>query len=363
MASNELAGFLMGAADPSGADRSILDRPLREILLRALGRPEAHRYSFGSWPVEGNYQHMEAAVASLLEHGRTDRHDIEVVHVLERERSDVASVARFGNRVECASLHMYVAFDKAHVADFELPIARNVVKPTRGSSVWYTSLVNTTFNRYRELKCALLHKWSPPAEVEPLTFYAFCLLSEITPAESQLRDLFAKDRPRAFRELTRHLDLFADQLKAAIELAGDLEAVTSDDASEDEARLRALQTELLGKAGKSLSLTDASKQLDVSRQALHKRIRLGTALGLMRGSELVVPDAQFVARNGKLKIVDGLGAVVREFDESGAGRWSALQFLIEVDPVLQQTPLEVLKTGEQDAAVRAARAFLSRDEA
>jgi hypothetical protein len=189
------------------------------------------------------------------------------------------------------------------------------------------------------------------------------MLSEITPAESQLRYLFAKDRPRAFQELTRHLDLVADQLKAAVELEGDLETVQSDDASKDETRLSALQAELLSKAGKSLSLTEASKQLAVSRQALHKRIGLGTALGLMRGSELVVPEAQFVARNGELKIVDGLGAVIREFDDSGAGRWSALQFLIEVDPNLRQTPMEALKAGERDAAVRAARAFLGLDEA
>ena len=363
MTSNEPTSLLTATADPSGAGRSILDQPLREVLLRALSRSEAHRYLSGSWLLGGNYQPMEAAVASLLEHGRTDHYDIDLVPVLERERRDVASVARFGHRVECASLHMYVAFDKAHVVDFELPIARNVVKPTRGISVWYHSLVNTTFNRYRELKCALLHKWSPPAEVEPLTFYAFCMLSEITPAESQLRDLFVKDRPRAFHELTRHLDLVADQLKAAIKLAGDLETVASDDASDDDARLKALQMELLGKAGKPLSLTEASMRLDVSRQALHKRIGLGTALGLMRGSELVVPEAQFVTKNGKLGIVDGLGAVVREFDDSGAGRWSALQFLIEIDPTLQRTPLEALKAGEQDAAVRAARAYLSRGEA
>lgn len=363
MTSNELTNALMAATDPSGAGRSILDQPLREVLLRAAGRQDPHRYWSGSLLLGTNYQPMEAAVASLLEHGRTEPHDIDLVHVLERERSDVASVARFGHRVECASLHLYVAFDKARVVDFELPTARNVVKPTRGSSVWYYSLVNTTFNRYRELKCALLHKWSPPAEVELLTFYAFRMLSEITPVESQLRELFVIDRPRAFHELTRHLDLVADQLKAAIELAGDLEAVALDGASEEDARLKAVQIELLGKAGKSLSLTEAAKQLDVSRQALHKRIGLGTALGLMRGSELVVPEAQFVTKNGKVKIVDGLGAVMREFDGSGAGRWSALQFLIEVDPTLQRTPLEALKSDEQGAAVQAARAYLSLDEA
>ena len=76
---------------------------------------------------------------------------------------------------------------------------RNVAKPGRGINVWYCSLVNTTFNRYRELKCALLHEWSPPAEVEPLMFSAFHMLSEITPAESQLRDLSLRIGRALFR--------------------------------------------------------------------------------------------------------------------------------------------------------------------
>ena len=361
MATDEHASFPAGAANPSESGRSVLDQSVREVLLRAIAREGSRRNLL----LHGiNQQPLEAAtVASLRELGRTELYDIQLFHALERERSDVASVARFGHRVECASFHLFVAFDKANVEDFELPVARNVVKPTRGISVWYCSLVNTTFNRYRDLKCALLHKWTPTAEVEPLTINAFRMLSEITPAESQLRDLFIKDRPRAFHELARQLDLVAHQLKAAIALAGDLETLAAEKANEEEARLKVVQTELLAEAGKSLSLTEAAKQLDVSRQALHKRIGLGTALGLMRDSELVVPEAQFVSRDGKLKIVEGLGAVMREFDDFGAGRWSALQFLIEIDPTLRRTPLEALKAGEQDATVRAARAYLSLDEA
>jgi hypothetical protein len=96
MTSNEPSSLLTATADPSGAGRSILDQPLREVLLRALSRSEAHRYLSGSWLLGGNYQPMEAAVASLLEHGRTDHYDIDLIPVLERERRDVASVARFG---------------------------------------------------------------------------------------------------------------------------------------------------------------------------------------------------------------------------------------------------------------------------
>jgi hypothetical protein len=273
-------------------------------------------------------------------------------------------VARFGHRVECASYHLYLAFEKASVSDFELTSARDVIKPVRGISVWYRSLVNTTFNRYRDLRRALLHQWTPPAEVEPLTSNAFRMLCEITPADSQLRNLFVHDRPRAFHELARHLDIVAEQLKAAIELATDLRAVASDEVSrQEQARLEAVQGEILQKAGGALSLTSASQQLGVSRQALHKRIQSGSALGLMRGNELVVPTAQFVSKNNRTKIVDSLSAVVALFDEAGAGRWSALQFLVEVDPLLRRAPLDVLREGEVAPVIKAARAFLSLDEA
>lgn len=130
MATDEHASFLAGAANPSESGRSVLDQSVREVLLRAIAREGSRRNLL----LHGiNQQPLEAAtVASLLELGRTELYDIQLFHALERERSDVASVARFGHRVECASFHLFVAFDKANVEDFELPVARNVVKPTRG---------------------------------------------------------------------------------------------------------------------------------------------------------------------------------------------------------------------------------------
>src|SRR5208337_964486 len=176
-------------------------------------------------------------------------------------------------------------------------------------------------------------------EVEPLTLRAFLVLCDLTPADSQLRSLFTSDRSRAFHELARHLDIVADQLKAAIQLAANLEPVHSDNEwVEDRARLDAVQTGILGKAGESLTLTNAASRLGVTRQALHKRIQAGSALGLMRGSELVVPAAQFVERGAKSKVVDGMSEIVALFDKAGAGRWSALQFLTEIDPLLKAVP-------------------------
>lgn len=298
--------------------------------------------------------------------GFPSKHDWDIAPVLfalSHERSDVASVARFAHRIETASYCIYLAFDRAHIVDFKLSPSSNVIRTGSGVGEWYSTLVNATFHRYRNLRKALLHHWTPPAEAETLTLTAFRLLSEITPADSQLRNLFVHDRSRACHELVRHLDIVAEQLKAAAELATDPEAETSaNPPSEEEARLKAVQDKILRKAGELLSLTRAANQLGVSRQALHKRIRLGSALGLMQGVELVVPSAQFVTKDGKTKIVDGLNKIVALFDSSGAGRWSALQFLVGVDPLLSKPPLEALKQGEPDSAVRAAGAYLGLGE-
>ena len=281
-----------------------------------------------------------------------------LAQVLERERSDVASVALFSQKVDQASYCLYLAFDKAKVDDFEPAVEPMAPQSKRGAGLWYSILISATLRRYADLKRALLHPWTPSPDVELLTSSAFAILCEGTPAESQLRNLFDSDRPRAFQELTRHLDLYVGQLKAAIELAADLES------PEEDARIKgqtdAVQAALLAKAGNSLSLTNAAALLGVSRQALHKRIGLGTALGLMYGSELVVPDVQFVKQGDKPKIVDNLAGVVRLFDHSGAGRWSALQFLIEKDPNLGVVPIDALKSGKP--VLDAARAFLALED-
>ncbi len=285
--------------------------------------------------------------------------------LLQFGRSDAASMSRFGQHVENASYCLYLAFDKANVQDFEPSPSRNVIAHADGIHAWYSTLVNSTFHRYRELRKALLHPWTPPAEVEPLTRLAFRLLSEITPADSQLRQLYKHDRSRALQELARQLDGVADQLKATVRLAADLETLDTQDedgpSPDDPARLAAVQNEILSKAGEPLSLTAAAERLGMTRQGLHKHIVSGTALGLMRGSELVVPGAQFVTQNDRTKIVKGLKNVVALFDSSGAGRWSALQFLVEPDPNLSGAPFEALKQGRIAETENAAKAYLNLD--
>jgi len=119
---------------------------------------------------------------------------------------------------------------------------------------------------------------------------------------------------------------------------------------------------LLQRAGGGLSLTEAAKLLGTSRQALHKRVITGSALGMMDGAELVLPKFQFVEEENRTSILEGLAKVIRLFDASRVGRWSALQFLLEQDPNLAVAPVQALRTGEVQKVVDAAAAYLDADE-
>ncbi len=282
--------------------------------------------------------------------------------LLDAERSDVASLARFAQRIDIAIFYLCVGFDKGDVRDFKPPRARNVVRVS-SKRAWYAGVVNSTFNRYRELRSALVYDWTPPLAAEPLVHRAFFSLCDLTPAESQLRELLHKDRPKAFSELASHLDIVAHQLERTVQLASELEVERGDDAPVDgDPNLAAVQAEVLANAGSPMSLKEAATLLGVSRQALHKRIKAGTALGVMRGSTLVVPSIQFVEQDGNCRVVDNLHLVVRLFEEANAGMWSALQYLTDVDPALRRTPLEALKMGEVAQVVAAAGSYLGLDE-
>ncbi|NEJ20368.1 hypothetical protein GR247_09320 [Rhizobium leguminosarum] len=101
--------------------------------------------------------------------------------------------------------------------------------------------------------------------------------------------------------------------------------------------------------------------LGTSRQALHKRVKLGSAFGLMHGSEIVLPKFQFVPIDNVTRLIEGLAKVTKLFDDSGAGRWSMLQFLIDTDPNLADTPQRKLAEGRVEDVIRAAKAYLDMD--
>lgn len=280
------------------------------------------------------------------------------------ERIELSLLAHFTQRIFLASIYLSAAFAMAEVPDFKPTRRAPVFRPRKYDCGWYASVVNAGFNRFWELRNALVHTWTPSAEGEPLTLRAFALLAELVPAHGSLMRLYALDPAKAFQELARHLDVLAEQIKLSVKLVADLEeAETKEEAVANEERLDTIQDAILLDVGETLALSAAADRLGVTRQNLHKRIQRGSAIGVMRQGEILVPAAQFVEENGKTKIVEGLQSVIAPFLKSGAGHWSALQFLVETEPNLAQPPLEALKSGVLPAVVaRAGEAYLGLDE-
>ncbi|NSZ03146.1 hypothetical protein G6M70_04785 [Agrobacterium tumefaciens] len=269
----------------------------------------------------------------------------------------------FNSRLHSAALLMGAAFHEASVSDFELPRQhRSSGYRTQRKRNWYSHIVDDCLARSKEVRNALLHRWTPTPRAEQLAIDAFVLLTELTPARTELLRLCQYDRPRAFSELAKHIDLAADQFQLSADLLAEVEGGGSAIESSDEQRFSSISTALLERAGGGISLTEGAKLLGTTRQALHKRVKLGSALGLMHGSEIVLPRFQFLALDGGTRLVDGLVKVTRLFDDSGAGRWSMLQFMIEADPNLAETPLRVLSEGRVEEVVAAAQAYLGTDE-
>lgn len=282
---------------------------------------------------------------------------------LEESRPDLAAFARFSQRVETASIYMFVAFDQGGVRDF-VPDCDWKRPSSRKTFAWGTWLADTTLCRFEVLRSALRYEWTPPAEAERWTYAAFQSLCDLTPASSlNLRKLFFQRRNKAMEALIGQLDLTLQLMTGALDLYSDAEhAVTDSSAEDDAARLEAVQVEILGRAGTAHSLSEAAGILGMTRQNLHKRIGTGSALGVMRGKELVVPSIQFEERQGKSSVVGGLKEVLRIFREEKAGDWSALQFLVEQDPGLGEVPMNLLKDGKIDRVLTGVRAYLGVDE-
>ena len=168
----------------------------------------------------------------------------------------------------------------------------------------------------------------------------------------------------AVKELAKHLDLVRQQFEATAALEdtlADAEAPEGD-LPHSGASFEGINEALLERAGGSVSLTQATKLLGVSRQALHKRIAAGTALGMMIGKEIAVPKLQFSEKGGRREILPGVGTVTKLFKDSEAGPWMALQFLADPDPNLGKSPIEALRAGDERLVEQAARAYLQLDE-
>jgi hypothetical protein len=268
----------------------------------------------------------------------------------------------FNYRIQSAALLMSAAFEEAAVRDFDFAKTRSVSWRSSTTRTWYNSVVHNVIDCSRHVRNALVHEWKPTPRAERLAIDAFVILSDLTPARNELLRLCRYDRPRAFSELARHVELAANQFRLSADLLAEVEGVSRTQELPSEARFAELTRLLLQRAGGGLSLTEAATLLGTSRQALHKRVKTGSALGLMDGAELVLPKFQFIQEGNRIGILEGLGKIVKLFDGSKAGRWSALQFLLEQNPNLAMAPVEALRTGKLQQVVNAAAAYLDVDE-
>jgi hypothetical protein len=272
-------------------------------------------------------------------------------------------VTVFNVRIHYAAVLMSAAFHEAAVTDFEFHKLRHGARESQKlRHSWYRHVVDDCLIVSKEVRNALVHHWQPTPRAERLATDAFVILSDLTPARTELLRLCRYDRPRAFTELAKHVDLAIDQFRLSADLLAEVEAASAQIETSDEQRFIAISEALLERAGGGISLTEGAKLLGVSRQALHKRVKSGSALGMMQGDELTLPRFQFITEQGDTRIVDGLAKIVALFDTSGAGRWSALQFLLDRDPNLADTPGRVLVEGRVDDVVASARAYLDTGE-
>ena len=358
----------VAALDPEMRE-ALLQRLLVEMRNMAVPGPSILQLGSsvafeGAWPsnnvrLGGNDRHVSPWLDIVFEH------DIFPTHALETFRRDVASVARFSHRIEYAKVHLCAAFTTSDT-DCEWTVSRSSArrKPAK-TRTWTWTYAESTFRRYSELKDLLLCKWTPSHEAEPLAHAAFRSLSDLTPAHTQLLMLYEQDRPRAFDELAHLLDGVVDQLRRTTDLAETLAAEQAGaETAHDRARADAVHVDLLSRAGDILSVREAAKRLSMTRQNLHKRIKTGSALGLMHNKDVFVPTFQFVEGDGggDLRIIERLRDILLPFAETGAGNWSALQFLIECDPNLECAPIEALRQGRLAETVAAGRAYLGLDD-
>jgi hypothetical protein len=227
-----------------------------------------------------------------------------------------------------------------------------VVKAGQGT-LWGHKILNTAAERLYEIKAVTARPGSSPPK--PTDKVAFVQLASLAPAMAQegLLVLHDQNRPQAWQELVRQVELLLQQIAATLDVALEANPVAA------KANPKAALDRLLKNAGGALTVTEAARKLGITRQALHKKVHLGNALGMMLGDVIVLPKIQFDRRAG---VLPGIDTVAKPFLETGAGPYSALQFLVEVDPNLGQRPIDALKEGKVEAVSQAARAYLSMDE-
>jgi hypothetical protein len=145
---------------------------------------------------------------------------------------------------------------------------------------------------------------------------------------------------------------------------GDDRLVTYDgDTGEGGREFTAAREALLERAGGWLSLTEAASAVGKTWQWLYHKLQVGSALGMMRDGEMVMPKLQFVEEASERNLIlPGVDKVVRLFRLASAGPWSVLQFLVDIDPNLGRAPIDVLRSRDANAVEHAAKVHLGMGE-
>ncbi|MDN5752769.1 MAG: helix-turn-helix domain-containing protein [Nitrosospira sp.] len=268
-------------------------------------------------------------------------------------------ISNFTTRVDLAAVLLSTAFVEDAVMDFEPWKKQRTTRKRHGPACWYRDVVNHGIERAHEVGKALVHRWNPTARAERLAVDAFMLLTELTPSRGELVRICQYDRPKAFYEMSKALEAITQQIEHSSKLIAEVEVGDEPQLTEGK-RFAELKVMLLEKADGGLSLTQAAELLGVSRQAVHKRVKARTILGMMDGAELVLPRAQFMETDGRVEVLPGIAEVLKHFKV--AGDWSALQFLVEPDPNLADVPLHALVEGRIGDVCHAAKAYLDIDE-
>lgn len=281
-----------------------------------------------------------------------------------------AAIGRFVRQVEGAAAYLTIAHsgEKPRSAPAKA-LARHFAPGAALSRDhgWHRSLVSMSASRLQGLVVVFV-KYPVQGQGAQAELEAFKMLLELTPAGPPLLALASRDKARAYGELAKHMDLVCLQFEAAAALADSLtspEPASSSATTTEEpasADFPAVRNALLDRAGGVLTLTEAARRLDVSRQALHKRISAGSALGMMVDDQIVVPTMQIATMAGRPAILGGVGDVTKLFKSVEAGPWMALQFLVDPNPNLGRAPVEALRRGDIEPVLAAARAHLRCDE-
>jgi DNA-binding Lrp family transcriptional regulator len=146
--------------------------------------------------------------------------------------------------------------------------------------------------------------------------------------------------------------LATDDLGTFVALASPENWPDAEVSAADRARLRGMErkNELLAQAGR-LSVAEAALRLGVTREAVRKRLRSGSLLGIPIGRGYAIPAIQFTDR----AVVSGLGQVLKAMPIDSP--WMKLEWLLSPEPRLKdRVPIAVLaQTGERDTVIAAAR--------